>query len=58
MIFVLSKGADPTSSLYKFAEEKGKEAGDVLGISLGQGQGVKAGKYIEVACNEGKWVML
>jgi len=58
MIFVLSKGADPTSSLYKFAEEKGKEASDVLGISLGQGQGAKASRFIELACNEGKWVML
>lgn len=42
MIFVLSKGADPTSSLFKFAEDKGIPSDMVVGISLGQGQGEKA----------------
>jgi hypothetical protein len=39
MIFILSTGADPTSSLIKFATEKGKT---LTVISLGQGQGKKA----------------
>ena len=39
MIFILSTGADPTSSLIKFANEKGKQ---LAVISLGQGQGKKA----------------
>jgi hypothetical protein len=37
MIFVLSKGADPTSSLFKFASEKGLENDAIRVISLGQG---------------------
>jgi dynein heavy chain len=43
MIFILSTGADPTSSLLKYAQEKGKQ---LAVISLGQGQGVKAEKSI------------
>lgn len=46
MIFVLSKGADPTSSLFKFAADRGIEADKILAISLGQGQGEKASKCI------------
>jgi dynein heavy chain len=37
MIFVLSKGADPTGSLLKFASEMGIESDKLLSISLGQG---------------------
>jgi dynein heavy chain len=39
MIFILSTGADPTSSLLKFASEKARQ---ISVISLGQGQGKKA----------------
>jgi dynein heavy chain len=39
MIFILSTGADPTSSLLKYALDKGKQ---LSVISLGQGQGKKA----------------
>ena len=39
MIFILSTGADPTSSLLKFSNEKMKT---LSVISLGQGQGKKA----------------
>lgn len=46
MIFVLSKGADPTSSLLKFAEDMNVPSEKLLAISLGQGQGEKASRYI------------
>ena len=36
LIFILSTGADPTSALIKFAQEKMKQ---LSVISLGQGQG-------------------
>ena len=39
LIFILSTGADPTSSLIKYSQEKGKT---LSVISLGQGQGKKA----------------
>jgi dynein heavy chain len=55
LIFVLSPGADPGSALYKFAAEKGRE---VAGISLGQGQGPKAEKLMDLASEEGTWVLL
>jgi dynein heavy chain len=37
MIFVLSKGADPTSSLLTFAKSMGITNEKLLSISLGQG---------------------
>lgn len=43
IIFILSTGADPTSGLIKFAQDKGKQ---LSVISLGQGQGEKAEKLI------------
>lgn len=55
MIFILSTGADPTSSLIKFAHEKGKQ---LAVISLGQGQGKKAEKAITRAKGDGSWVLL
>jgi dynein heavy chain, axonemal len=58
MIFVLSKGADPTSSLYKFAADRGLESDRILAISLGQGQGGKASKCINQAMEDGSWVLL
>lgn len=55
LIFILSTGADPTSSLLKYAQEKGK----ILSvISLGQGQGKKAENLIKKAQTEGSWVLL
>lgn len=57
LIFVLSAGADPTSSLTKFAKEK--NFGDKLNvISLGQGQGPKADALIKSSKKNGEWVML
>ena len=55
IIFILSTGADPTSSLLKYAQEKGKQ---IAVISLGQGQGKKAEKIINRAKADGTWVLL
>jgi len=55
LIFILSPGADPFSSLYMFAADKGKE---INSISLGQGQGPKAEKLMDEAFVSGGWVLL
>lgn len=51
----MSTGADPTSALLKFAQEKGRQ---MSVISLGQGQGKKAEKLINRAKVDGNWVLL
>lgn len=38
LIFILSAGTDPMSSLIKFSEERKISRTDVITISLGQGQ--------------------
>jgi len=55
LIFILSPGADPGSNLYRFAAEKGRE---VASISLGQGQGPKAERLMDIATKDGGWVLL
>mmetsp|Transcript_49834 Transcript_49834/g.161193 ORF Transcript_49834/g.161193 Transcript_49834/m.161193 type:complete len:2904 (-) Transcript_49834:280-8991(-) len=55
LIFILSPGADPGSTLYKFADEKSK---DIASISLGQGQGPKAEAAIKEGKEQGMWVIL
>jgi dynein heavy chain len=56
-IFILSKGADPTGMLLRFAKKKGY--GDRLHIvSLGQGQGPYAKSLIDNGCKSGDWVVL
>ena len=56
-IFILSKGADPTGMLVRFAKEMGY--GDRLHpVSLGQGQGPYAEQLIENGCKTGDWVLL
>ena len=57
LIFILSQGADPTSFLMKFANDRGF-AQKLLVISLGQGQGPKAEALINKAKKNGEWVML
>ena len=57
LIFILSTGADPTTTLLRFAEKK--DYGDsLIMIALGQGQGEKAKRNIEEASKNGDWVML
>jgi len=38
LIFILSAGTDPMSSLIKFSEQKKISSTDLITISLGQGQ--------------------
>eukprot|EP00981_Chlorochromonas_danica_P005554 scaffold1129_cov164-Ochromonas_danica.AAC.19 len=57
LIFVLSKGSDPTKSFNEFAA-KMKMDRKVRMLSLGQGQGPKAVKMIEEASQKGNWVLL
>ena len=57
LIFILSAGSDPNAALFKLADEKG--FGESMKIvSLGQGQGPTAAKYIEEGYKTGFWVCL
>uniref|UniRef100_A0A7S3ZAX1 AAA+ ATPase domain-containing protein n=1 Tax=Lotharella globosa TaxID=91324 RepID=A0A7S3ZAX1_9EUKA len=57
MVFVLSVGADPAKMLEEFAESKGMKE-TMRSISLGQGQGPKAEKFISEGIKKGSWVLL
>jgi len=57
LIFVLSKGSDPTKAFNEFAVKQ-KMDRKVRMLSLGQGQGPKAVKMIEEATQKGNWVLL
>merc|ERR1711988_1856389 len=57
LVFVLSKGSDPTKAFIEFAG-KMKMDRKVRLLSLGQGQGPKAVKLIEEATQKGNWVFL
>merc|ERR1719379_3194466 len=50
LVFILSPGSDPFSGVQKYAGEKGKE---IASISLGQGQGPKAEKLMDLAMKQG-----
>lgn len=47
--------ADPTKAFYQFAAQKRFDK-KVKGLSLGQGQGLKATRLIEEATQKGTWV--
>ena len=56
-IFILSAGSDPNAALFKLADEKG--FGETIkSVSLGQGQGPIAAKYVEEGYKNGSWVVL
>jgi dynein heavy chain len=58
-IFVFATGCDPTDMLFSFAKgfrENGEERMHI--VSLGQGQGPRAEKFIELAVKNGDWVFL
>lgn len=57
LVFVLSKGSDPTKAFNDFAS-KMKMDKKARMLSLGQGQGPKAAKLIEEAAQKGAWVFL
>lgn len=57
LIFVLSPGADPANSLYKFADEM-RFTKKLTSVSLGQGQGPRAEALIKEGMERGLWVLL
>eukprot|EP00128_Syssomonas_multiformis_P018161 Colp12_sorted_trinity150504_noHs@17584 len=57
LIFVLSPGVDPTSSLHKLAEQRGM-ADKFFHLSLGQGQAPIATRLLQEGIKEGNWVFL
>jgi dynein heavy chain len=57
LVFVLSKGSDPTKAVLSFAQRM-KMDKKIRMLSLGQGQGPKAIKMIEEATQKGAWVFL
>jgi dynein heavy chain len=57
MIFILSPGSDPVSSLMKLAKDKNM-ADQLQIVSLGQGQGPIAQALLEKAVHDGSWVFL
>ncbi|XP_046433182.1 dynein axonemal heavy chain 2 [Neodiprion fabricii] len=57
LIFVLSPGVDPTSTLMQLAENQDMSA-KFMTLSLGQGQAPIATKMIQLGALEGAWVFL
>ena len=57
LIFVLSKGSDPTKAFNEFASKMKMDRKTRM-LSLGQGQGPKAVRMIEEGTQKGAWVFL
>ena len=57
LIFILSKGSDPTKAFMEFAT-KMKFDRKLRQLSLGQGQGEKAQRMIDGSSQKGEWVYL
>ena len=57
LLFVLSKGSDPTKAFNEFARSLKFDKKTRM-LSLGQGQGIKAANLIEEAVQKGYWVFL
>ncbi|XP_033219684.1 dynein heavy chain 2, axonemal [Belonocnema kinseyi] len=57
LIFVLSPGVDPTSSLMQLAESQ-EMMSQFLTLSLGQGQAPIATRMIEMGTADGSWIFL
>jgi dynein heavy chain len=57
LVFVLSPGSDPMKDLFNFADLM-KMRKKFNAISLGQGQGPRAEKMMQVAMQKGEWVFL
>jgi len=57
LIFVLSSGADPMADLLKLCEEM-RMIKKFDQVSLGQGQGPKAEKLMNIAMDRGMWICL
>ena len=60
LTFILTQGADPTSSIMNFAKDiKGEKWQEQIHIiSLGQGQDKVALKKMTESMKDGSWVML
>lgn len=56
-VYLPPRPADPTKSFYQFAAQMRFDK-KVKGLSLGQGQGVKATRLIEEATQKGTWVSM
>lgn len=54
----MTPGADPIASFLKFADAQGFTANRLLSLSLGQGQGQIATKFIDDGTKTGNWVLL
>ncbi|TPX33936.1 hypothetical protein SeMB42_g07413 [Synchytrium endobioticum] len=58
LIFILSPGSDPMSSLIGYGESRGITGNKLQSISLGQGQGPIAASMIKTGVKSGSWVVL